>query len=484
MSVRWMLDGVIDDPHGEFWITCDAGSLGVGRAWDERFRMRAEMVPAFVGREVAEKILVAGKTVSFIRNECGDAQWKAGADVSAALTATGVWYGKPVEFAAAVDLAAECAGKRLLELALARAPAATKKKQQMLSVVEHVAAIKKYLLLGQGDFAQALMEQLSRELSQPSITLFRHNLMPVLEGAMRVSNAQYDTREILDRVDIRLQESSPEKSGWETFSLTYGVDEGDGPLAALLPAKVMDMYSSLFSTLWAIKRAEHELSNAWRSQATAARSLSSRRGRYQLPERASGISLAAGVLREEMAHFVSNLRHFVMDDVIEPAWAAFCESATTQAKCFDAVIRAHRAFVQAITDRGLVTSPTSRIRATFYRLLNDIASFAVAQEAFFDSAVQESSRGEPAVAGDSEPSEFELSLLAVEQRMREIGGDFREHFGRLLIELSRRTTSDPSVRSLLLRLDFNGFYARCSLPSPTAPSRPLTDSFVSPNVDP
>lgn len=61
--------------------------------------------------------------------------------------------------------------------------------------------------------------------------------------------------------------------------------------------------------------------------------------------------------------------------------------------------------------------------------------------------------------------------------MKEIGKEFRELMNKLLTELSKRT-SDGNVRNLILRLDFNRFYAKSSLPKVT-PTRPLADPFIS-----
>lgn len=46
----------------------------------------------------------------------------------------------------------------------------------------------------------------------------------MLEGALRSSNAQYDPSDILERIGVRLLESTPGDTGWEVFSLDYKID--------------------------------------------------------------------------------------------------------------------------------------------------------------------------------------------------------------------------------------------------------------------
>ena len=44
------------------------------------------------------------------------------------------------------------------------------------------------------------------ELARPATTLYQHNLTGILETAVRATNAQYDSPEILKRLDVRLLE--------------------------------------------------------------------------------------------------------------------------------------------------------------------------------------------------------------------------------------------------------------------------------------
>ena len=52
----------------------------------------------------------------------------------------------------------------------------------------HCNAIRKYLLLGQGDFHHSLMETLTDELSKKAVETYRHNLVALVETAVRASN--------------------------------------------------------------------------------------------------------------------------------------------------------------------------------------------------------------------------------------------------------------------------------------------------------
>ena len=98
---------------------------------------------------------------------------------------------------------------------------------------DHLRALKSYLLLAQGDFADALLQTLGPSLSRPASTLYQHNLSAARETAIRASSAQYEDPEILRRLDARSLEFGPGDTGWDTFTLEYRVDS---PVNAVLDA--------------------------------------------------------------------------------------------------------------------------------------------------------------------------------------------------------------------------------------------------------
>ena len=78
---------------------------------------------------------------------------------------------------------------------------------------DHLLALKKFVLLGQGDFVTCLMDEIGPELKKRASQLFRHNLSGMLEGALRASNAQFEPSYVLDRIGVRLLEPSPGDTG-------------------------------------------------------------------------------------------------------------------------------------------------------------------------------------------------------------------------------------------------------------------------------
>ena len=72
------------------------------------------------------------------------------------------------------------------------------------SLIAHIRALRRYLLLEQGDFIHALLEALSEELDKNAKYLYLHNLVNHLRTAELASQARYEQSDLLDRLDVKL----------------------------------------------------------------------------------------------------------------------------------------------------------------------------------------------------------------------------------------------------------------------------------------
>ncbi|RUP51935.1 gamma-tubulin complex component protein, partial [Jimgerdemannia flammicorona] len=262
MLQRWIYEGELEDPYNEFFVACD-DSVQEEELWLRKYSMREDMLPSFIGKALAQKIFSIGKSLNFIRYSCHDDTLvsKPGDIVSDRLQV--LKYGDIVTVESSIDAAYTETSRRLLDLL-----------SNKYKLMEHFRALKRYLLLGQGDFIQYLMDSLGcvlllRDgLDKAANTLYRHNLTGTLETAIRASNAQYDDPEILRRLDVRLLEVSPGDLGWDVFTLDYHVDS---PINTVFTPQAMHQYLKLFNFLWRLKRVEHTLSAAWRRMVTSGR---------------------------------------------------------------------------------------------------------------------------------------------------------------------------------------------------------------------
>ncbi|CAJ0868824.1 6386_t:CDS:10, partial [Entrophospora sp. SA101] len=307
MLQRWIYEGELEDPFEEFFVACDP-NVEEEDLWQSKYKIRKDMQPTFISSLLAKKIFSIGKSLNFIRYSCNDNDWiinnakPTGADKI-------LKYGDIIGLESSIDNAYKTTSKQLMNLLFAK-----------YKLKEHLIAIKRYLLLGQGDFIQHLM---------PANTLYRHNLTGTLEAAIRASNAQYDDPDILRRLDVRLLEISYGDVGWDVFSLDYYVDS---PINTILTPSAMNQYLKLFNFLWRLKHVEHDLSFAWRRNMTSARTL-----------------------------------HQIEGKVVECSWDELVTNINKKCVDLDSLIEAHNKYLTNLTSKCFLN--TSNNQNLFSRLL-------------------------------------------------------------------------------------------------------------------
>lgn len=80
MLKTWIYEGQLRDPFREFFVRESPPNPNPGytssaeerSAWEGKYSIEGSMVPAFIGEHVAQKVFLIGKSLNFIRGECGE----------------------------------------------------------------------------------------------------------------------------------------------------------------------------------------------------------------------------------------------------------------------------------------------------------------------------------------------------------------------------------------------------------------------------
>ena len=88
-------------------------------------------------------------------------------------------------------------------------------------------------------------------LNKPAATIYRHNLVSILESCLAE-----ESESVRSRIDVRLLEPSINDKGWEVFVLEYHVS---APINTIITPACMQQYLAMFTFLWKLKRLEHHL---------------------------------------------------------------------------------------------------------------------------------------------------------------------------------------------------------------------------------
>ena len=340
MLRRWIYDGELVDPYQEFFVTepdpntrPDVDPRRVATSvWEDKYKIDKVMVPTIISDELAKKIFLIGKSLNFIRHNCGDSDWVI--DYSKT-NSKSLDYANTATLSSSIDAAYATTMSRLTMLMSTK-----------FHLFTHLTAIKKYLLLSQGDFIDLLMESLAPNLDRPANSQYRHTLTSQLEHAIRHSNAQYDNADVLRRLDARMLELSSGEIGWDCFTLEYKIS---APCDVVITQWASTQYLKVFNLLWRIKRVEFSLNASYRRCMTGARGVL-----RTVDEKLGSDWKRARCVVAEMVHFVNQLQYYILFEVIEASWEQLQIAIQKPDSTLDDLIEAHTKYINSITHKGLL----------------------------------------------------------------------------------------------------------------------------------
>ncbi|KAG1779706.1 gamma-tubulin complex, component 3 [Suillus placidus] len=471
---KWLFSGELYDPHSEFFVSVDpslahlqglhpsslAGGIdafgedsvsadrsdggGGLRVWEAKYHFRKEMLPMFVGENFGRKIFSTGKSLNFIRYSCHDSDWVATREK---MSNTGgiLKYSDIAGLERSIDSAYNTASARLFEVFT-----------EKFRLLDHLSALKHYLLLGYGDFAEQLMESLGPSLARPANTLYRHNLTATLETAIRTSSAQNDPPDVLRRLDARMLEYTHGELGWDVFTLEYKVD---APLDTLLDPGSLEKYKRVFAHLWAMKRVEGALSSGWMRVAGAGR-VGGRLEELEYDWHQIRITTS------EMIHFIRQMQAYTQLEVIECSWKALMEFFARREGDLDAMIDAHQSYLDRMVKKVLLISPKAGREESLLTQVREVFStilqFREAIDNFYNYTLSESARLDQArdaargVYTAPTSLAHTQSLSQIRKLLREYSTAFSERMQAIVQAL--QSHPDLDCRFLGIRLSFSEFY--------------------------
>ncbi|CAI2727258.1 unnamed protein product [Schistosoma spindalis] len=478
---QWIYDGHLDDPYQEFFVESDT-SVKMDRLWYDKYNLRHNMIPRFITSSQANKILVTGKSINFLIHVCGE---KQGIKNRESIRHTRL---KKVEsmfeqdldqsFDQMISTVYKQTSQHLLETLIGR-----------YHFLDHLRATRQFLLLGQGDFIQHLMDLLDSNLNKPCSQILLSRLSGILETAIRDTNAQYEQPEILQRLDVRLLDiSTGQDTGWDIFSLDYHVD---GPLATIFTDNCRFMYLFSFNFLWRAKRMEFTLSNLWKQQLCATRL------GYGLQIDLSLVLHLLQLFGAEIRHFIQQLQYYINFEVLECAWENLVKQVHSAEDLSD-VIKAHQAFLSNVFTRCLLDAESRQLLGQLRAIFNSILDYAQLHQDFnttamhengirekYASELQRAERtghwGTDRLREEQESfrrKEFVDSKLAhLQARIRIQAAAYRANLIKFIDMLSNHT--DSSLRLLAEHINFNGHYCTSSPGSSCTTSGSITSGYPS-----
>ncbi|KAL6527080.1 Gamma-tubulin complex component 2 [Orobanche gracilis] len=341
---RWVYEGVIDDPYGEFFIGENKSLLKESlthdydtKYWQQRYSLKDD-IPSFLANS-AETILTTGKYLNVMR-ECGHS---IQVPVTESLKLTSV--GSIHRYLECIKGAYDFASGELLNL--------IKEKYDLMGKLR---SIKHYLLLDQGDFLVHFMDIAQEELMKKPDKISVEKLQSLLDLALRSSAAVADPYHedltccverttLLKRLstlkDLQMSQTVSSSSDLEEpVSITV-----QWPLSLVISRKALTKYQLIFRCLFHCKHVNRQLCAAWQLH----------QGLRRLDMQGIAISVSS-LLCRNMLKFINSLLHYLTFEVLEPNWHVMnCRLQT--AKSIDEVIQYHDFFLETCLRECLLLSP-------------------------------------------------------------------------------------------------------------------------------
>ncbi|XP_042059832.1 gamma-tubulin complex component 2-like isoform X1 [Salvia splendens] len=351
---RWVYEGVIDDPYGEFFIaenkSLQKESLTQDyytKYWQQRYSLKDD-IPSFLAN-AAETILTTGKYLNVMR-ECGHC-----IQVPVAENTKLTMVGSNHRYLECIKAAYDFASGELLNL--------IKDKYDLKG---KLMSIKHYLLLDQGDFLVHFMDIAREELMKKPDEISVEKLQSLLDLALRSTAAVADPyhedltccvekttllKRLIELKDLQISQTISGNddleeplsiTGLETFSLSFKVQ---WPLSLVISKKALTKYQLIFRCLFHCKYVNRQLGAAWQLH----------QGLRRLDKQGIAISVSS-LLCRNMLKFINSLLHYLTFEVLEPNWHIMDNRLQT-AKSIDEVLQHHDFFLDKCLRECLLLSP-------------------------------------------------------------------------------------------------------------------------------
>ena len=327
---------------------------------------------------------------------------------------------------------------------------------QKFKFKENIEALNKYLLLGQGDMIQNLMESLYTELLKPGNTIYKYILQSVLESAINSTNARYNDKECLNKLNIKLLKALPGDIGWDVFCLEYNIEL---PLNNIISSRNLLDYQKMFIFLIKIKRIEYSQNLEWRKIMTYTRDIPS----TQYPFFKSKIKKSLQ-FNQQIMHFTISLHNYLTLEVLETQYKKLIKQIHN-VNSIDELISAHNEFVNNIKQKCFLDNKNNNnilIYKKIISIFDIILRFRTAQDVLISTLLQkvndldEKEKSLNSQNLDEDESEINYNNR-IEESIKQISFLYEE-FTNKIIELINNM-NNFGLYYLAMKLDFNYYYS-------------------------
>ncbi|XP_071753562.2 gamma-tubulin complex component 6 [Centroberyx gerrardi] len=304
-----------------------------------------------------------------------------------------------------------------------------------LGVEKHFEALRHFLLMEDGEFAQSLSDLLFEKLGSgqtPGELLTPLVLNSILSKALQYSlhgdsalaaNFTFALRFLPETFHPHAPDSL------NCLELRYKVD---WPLNIIITDSCMNKYNRLFSFLLQLKHMVWSLRDVWfHLKRTALVKGAGRSVQFRQLQ----------LYRHEMQHFVKVIQGYIANQILQVSWSEFTAKLAT-ASDLDAIHRTHADYLNRAIFRGLLTEKAAPVMNIIHSIFSLILKF----RAQLIAQPWDSQQGEA----------VHPSFIAMQQSYNTF--KYYSHFLFKVVTKLVNRGYQPHLEDFLLRINFNNYY--------------------------
>ena len=470
--VNWIKYGELEDPYKEFFVDIIDG-INNDDIWNLKYQLIAKNVPNFMKREKTIKIFEVGKGIHFMRNFCDEKfnlsnlKEKLNNIIKDNNNNNNLINKKDNKKNSELDSLNDCNDfiNYLFENS-------NEEKSSYISLIDlinknidlihalineeivkiilekfkfksNLESINKYLLLGQGDMMQTLIESLFDELDKPANTILKHNLETYLNSAIKASNSDINDSENIKKLNLILLNASQGDIGWDIFCLEYNVQS---PLNVIFSSKLLKDYQKIFLFFWKIKRIEYGQTNyIWKK----IKNLNINSNKIKKNSLLKKLIHASIRFNQEIVHFITNLHSYFSLEVLETQFKKLKLDLSEIADLND-LIKKHKIFVENIKKQCFLDDENKAIIIKISEIFDIIIKFKKVFDVLYSFTYEINFE-----------NNYNLNRIKnIEEYVKQIDNLYSEYKSKMvefiqIIELLGK----GNIKYLAMKLDYNYYYS-------------------------
>ncbi|KAH8249199.1 hypothetical protein KR032_007173, partial [Drosophila birchii] len=464
---HWMLFGVIDDIHSEFFInfipaesehgsTCSKSTQSFILSAEQntedyiwQYEINMKQLPGFMSIISAEKVLFVGQTVLVFKMGRNPKSKNKVDQMAVELNEMSrediyeLWSGRESEFFKTIqDLSNEdkinefrieqvvndikkYVSRRLSEIAV-----------NEVDLERQMVLLKDFYLLGRGELFLEFFSQLHGNFDINTEMRSRNytRAFELAATGLRIT----DDLENFSLTSLRNTEEPDESYEFQDLQSMHLKYIYEWPLNLLFSPKAIERYNKIFRFLLIIRGLQYQMQRVWAKQT------------WTEKVESSGTNIRVMNLRNHLLFYLNNLQYYIQVDVLESQFEIFMNVIKSRAD-FEEIQRAHTVFLANVLSQCFLLSDTKDAHL-------NITACQTQANPIYGTILKLFSICEKFIHITQATDGAENITAEVERLEREFGVQIASLI-QLLVDIRTSSCLGP-LSQLLLRLDFNHWFSK------------------------